>query len=152
MKRTETKKCASPECNTLVHWAKYCKIHYKRFKRHGSVEKQIGGGWNNGRKRTLSLNRTYIHPALKSNYKLDKYGYVLIRVKNHQTSKSGYVFEHRLVMEKHLGRPLSPKELVHHKNRIKTDNRIENLQLIAVGQTHAGEVKCPHCEKYFLIK
>ncbi|MCX0386683.1 HNH endonuclease [Clostridium perfringens] len=69
--------------------------------------------------------------AWKGGRKLNKKGHVLILRKGHPLAdKNGYVLEHRFIMCEYLGRILRPDEVVHHKNKIKTDNRIENLEIM----------------------
>lgn len=65
-----------------------------------------------------------LHHGWKGGRRIDKNGYVIVYV-----SKQKYEYEHRLVMERILGRKLQDGEVVHHINHNRQDNRPENLEL-----------------------
>ena len=64
------------------------------------------------------------HPSFKGGNISDD-GYRRICVNNK------ILQEHRYLMERHLGRKLSSKEIIHHINEDKLDNRVENLQIMS---------------------
>jgi hypothetical protein len=61
---------------------------------------------------------------------IDHDGYVQV------AADSGYVREHRRLMEEWIGRPLSSEECVHHRNDVRDDNRLENLWLFPDNASH----------------
>jgi hypothetical protein len=77
------------------------------------------------------------NPMWKGGIIKNTQGYIEIKDRNHPlSSKEGYVKEHRLVMEKVIGRFLHRFEVVHHINQIRDDNRIENLILFKNQSAH----------------
>ena len=71
----------------------------------------------------------------------DYFGYILVKIYPENpffvmANHTGFVLEHRLIMAQHLKRPLSKKEIVHHNNDKRDDNRIENLRLFKGNGDH----------------
>lgn len=79
-------------------------------------------------------SRGKLNPKWKEGNRIDNYGYRIIWKPDHPFSDSdGYVREHRLIIEQYIKRYLTTNEEVHHKNKNKLDNRIENLQIMTTG-------------------
>lgn len=106
--------------------------------RHGPPRGENHVGWKGGRSKT-------------------EYGYALVLVKNDDPMAcmrtfAGYVLEHRLVMARHLNRPLKRTETVHHINGNKTDNRLENLQLRQQQHGTGVRYRCRTCGSHDIIE
>jgi len=79
--------------------------------------------WNSGRKRWCKSGNPRWKPIGSKRF---SHGYVLIKIAENKGFKN-WVEEHRYKMEQKLGRKLYKKEIIHHKNGVRSDNRLSNL-------------------------
>jgi hypothetical protein len=105
------------------------------------------------------------HPNWAGGRIVDRAGYVFVyapdhhdclRINREREAKSNgkyyrkekYAHEHRLVMEKNLGRPLLATEVVHHRDDNPQNNAIENLQLFDSNSQHLAATLLGKCPKW----
>lgn len=121
-----TKRPASvPECPRTINARDLCVTHYRRLLKYGDP-------------------RPEIPVRVATGQGCLSHGYWKVPVPQalrHLTNGETPVAEHRLVMAQHLGRPLYSDEVVHHINGVRTDNRIENLDLWSIAHPKGQRVE-----------
>lgn len=121
---------------------KYFVIYEIKPRKHltASTKAKIGNANKNnnyrkGKKATDSTREKIRNARTKKGVghkKTRKDGYIAIYFPDHpKSNKEGYIMEHDLVMECFIGRWLKDDEVVHHINKKRNDNRIENLKLMS---------------------
>lgn len=145
--------CSAPDCEKPVDAKGLCHGHYQRWQRHGVVDlSPLRKGKTMCEVETCAriaerrgycqahYKRTLKHGHPRADIPIKEvdgkghisHGYMQINVPTklrHLSRGSTKMAEHRFVVAKHLGRPLTSDEHVHHINGVKTDNRLENLEL-----------------------
>lgn len=129
------------------------KLLYKVCKKHGIKCQRTGPRAGAG------------HPKWNGGRVTARLGYIKVFCPDHPTClsinaqraakanggyyrKQKYVWEHRLVIEKELGRYLLPTEVVHHKNGRRDDNRLENLVVFQSNAEHLRHELTGKCPKW----
>lgn len=164
--KTQVGTCVVYGCNGEQYAWHMCKLHQRRMRLTGRTDLGPRVPWNKsgievcvwdgceskhlakgfcskhyrGFRAWMDKDRAFEDRA-KINKQNDS-GYVSLYLPDHpDCSVSGFIMEHRVVMEQMIGRRLVKNENVHHKNGIRNDNRPENLELWSSRQPKGQRVE-----------
>ncbi len=115
--KNRNKNCLVKSCDRKAERGGRCMAHYQRFWTHG----------NDYEEKPIRVDKGW--------FKRKGDGYICV-----PDGKGKSILQHIKVMSEHLGRPLHKGETVHHKNGIRDDNRIENLELWSGNQPTGSRV------------
>lgn len=147
--------CKKDDCDRVVVAHSMCRMHYSRAFKAGDIRKldpcSFEGcrnfAWAKGLCSTHYNQSMYAGDLTPikvvgewSKWSKNVYGYVVRDRLNTETGRREQQKQHRFVMSEHLGRDLEPHESVHHKNGIRDDNRLENLELWIISQPSGQRV------------
>lgn len=138
------KLCSLPGCEKPSRKGRWCGPHSmsrpmqpgdkKCLSEHcerAATARGVCGGHHNILRSGGDINRPLLKPTItkRGQWAIAANGYVYRNTIRTATAPSRIEYQHRVVMEEHLGRPLLAHESVHHKNGLRSDNRLENLEL-----------------------
>lgn len=131
------KTCSVQNCQRK-HLAKgFCLAHYQRWKKTGSTSPEMP---------ISTCHEGSRNPHWKGGVSKDRERVKIHRPDHPYANKQGYVYRYRLVMEERLGRYLTEKEIVHHRDENESNDDPSNLEVI--DQTthinlHRNKMKTP---------
>jgi hypothetical protein len=141
-----------PRSNRQIYCSKTCRLGERDCVHCG---KTFVPGRHGEERRFCSLACWYDSQCPVGSVRPDNSGYNIVKVppgtpgtKRAARGRNHWMWEHRYVMQQHIGRPIEPWEQVHHKNGRRDDNRIENLELWRHQQPSGireGDYHCPGC-------
>lgn len=142
--------CKVNGCNCVVVGNGYCNRHYNQIRFKGKIYRSkndankiifkecyaeilvYSGKGEQKEKGRGKIDLKYIKKIENHKWCSDELGYIRTDIKTKE--KRTTMKLHRFIMEEYLCRKLSKKEVIHHINCNKSDNRIENLKVMSISE------------------